>query len=322
MWPRLKRAFDDWNEAGNQEISGRNPYYWLEPNQFKTDTYKMPYRKYFSRGRRRLTGVRPRARPPPAKRLRGGRGYSARPYRNGGGKNWKAAARRQVGERVGTAVAKTKEILTQNTLVPTRELVKKPLIDITTGQAINQRLREMINLRGIRFDINMTNLSTDQLIVNWAVVHPSASNMGGNADGNTFPEADFFRGYAAGRSEQPGIQLNGLQWTNAAINTDLFAVLKRGQITLNPGRLEVTPEQPNKVVYRPQKGNTVRVKTFYLKMNRQIRFDAEINFNRPLEQIFFVMWADAPMSTTSQAKENNAFVYTSRHIMYYREVKN
>lgn len=316
---RIRRYFEDYSEASQQAEDGRNPYYWLEPNQFKTDLGKMPYRRYFTGRRRRLTAAV--VSPSPKKRAR-------TVYRRAYGKpmmrtrRWKVAARRQVGERVGVGGAKTTEIVIEKQDVSTRTIIQQPLVRIDKGIAINDRLREIINLRGIRIDLHLANTDPDQQIVNWAIVHPKASNMGGTSNGQQFPTTDFFRGYGAQRSTQPAIGLNGVQWINASINTDLFAVLKRGVVNLNPGRSEPDSPIPGAVTYRPNKGNSVRSKSVYLKMNRQLRFESEVSPEYPLEQIFLVLWSDAPFAESDSSAAANAFSYMARFVAYWREPKN
>lgn len=315
----LARSNIDFGEAFNYaEAGGRDSYWWLRPNQVRTDLSRRRYNMYSSPARkRRYVAVTPSPR-----RVRRRRGYT-RMYavRRRRTRSWKRAARRTVGARPGTSNCKTTSLVTSGETKQSRQIYKVPLIRVARGTAIDQRLRDIINVRGFRLELAFINLKPRMFILNWAIVHPHAQVLGGQSTGSTFPTLEFFRGYADTRAQQPSDALNGLQWVNAKINTDLFAVLRRGRITLNPGRPNSDSPTATDVVYWPEKGSNFRLKQIYVKLARQVTFEPNISSLEPTEQLFFVYWLDDPFAASGAAGVEAAIGEEARIITYFRETR-
>lgn len=328
-FPVPLRLVDDWNQAESSRADGISPYFWLRPTYFRQDLNRPTYKSYWKM-KRRIVTPSSSARSVRRRRSYAGAVYRGRAYpiryrrRYRSRRAWKLAARREIGNRVGVSNSKTVQTVNVNNElgVGTRKIEQVPLIKIARGTQINQRLRDLINLRGIKLEFSVINMKDIPLVVNWAIVHPKSSITATNNTTQEFATNEFFRGYGSTRTEQPNNSLSGLQWTNASINTDQFAVLKRGRILLNPGRLQ--PEQPADatLVYWPEKGSNYRFKKLYQKIGRQITFDPAISNDIPTEQVNFVYWIDNPFSTTGQLPVAGAVALECRAVCYFRETRN
>lgn len=225
-------------------------------------------------------------------------------------------------------------------LYNTRAFYSKPIIFITKGDNINQRERQVVNLRGFKLDISIANVSYDELVMNWAIIHPKTAVAGTTVEGQVVA-TEFFRDYGTRRSVSPSEMSTraGLEWVNAKVNTDLYSVLKRGRFTLNPAIMPGMPTLPDdregavplsgvpewtvpgSIYPHPNKGNSVRTKSMWIPIKRQIRFDQAISASAPPEQLWFVWWADSPFSSDQSGANADAFAMNFRGITYYREPK-
>lgn len=252
---------------------------------------------------------------------------------------WKRRARYQLGERVGTGT--TKKNLSTNSddsllAIATRTVYSKPIITIGRGDQINQRQRDMINLRGIKMEWNVISLSTAYTVLNWCVIAPKVSAGSGSANpNNSLATSELWRGYQNLRAINPNAATwSGMDRVNAQINTDMFTVFKRGKIQLNPGRKTVDrysgeisnrvtpPIDPDQEVFHTEKGACFRQKKVWLPIRRQIRFDPTIDNNCPAEQIWFMWWLDNPFQDSGGLPETAAAGLMARFIIYFKEPKN
>ena len=128
----------------------------------------------------------------------------------------------------------------------------------------------------------MINVIGNLLVCNWAVVHPKTTGIKVDESGQTFPTQELFRGYNQSRSQNPVTTLGGVQWCNAKINTDQFAVLKRGRFILNPGRDAPVDPGEGAIVYYPEKGSNLRMKQLWVPLRRQVAWDTNISNDYPV----------------------------------------
>lgn len=233
-------------------------------------------------------------------------------------------ARRQVGERVGASTSKkcVTEIQSSNIQRQSRQVYSIPMIQIAKGDGINQRSRQTVNLRGFKIEMHAVNLQPRVFILNWAILHPRAAAMGTVNAAGTLPPSEMFRSHSQRRSMAMTTSESGLEWTNASINTDLFAVLKRGRITFNPGRDATDPQDGDVVYHEINKGSTYRSKGMWIPIKRQVRFDASLDSQHPMEQIWFTYWIDEPMANGGSLSIQAAVAMQYRFICYFRDPKN
>lgn len=297
----LKRAFDDWNVASQEENTGTpDPYFWLRPTNFQN----MPVRKKRrlnrtvtrGRSRRRRRVFRKRLRRMPARR-----------------KNLKFVGDRPSrGPFVKTVVNRT-ATLTMNTLEHgdpdwwSINYVKR-------GTAKNERDSSKIVCRGIRTEIFLYTNPKEPVFLNMAWI----CNKSERALTDEFvpTQEDFFRSYDQFRSRSigaPNPAYNGMEIHMNAINTDVWAVLKH-----------------KRMVFWGRESNTYwdrgsfKIKRFWMPIKKEFRFNDDSSIPENETQIpnngsiFLVIWAsqaDLPAGSTKA----NIVQYWCRNIMYFTD---
>lgn len=226
------------------------------------------------------------------------------------GKRWKRAARREIGQPRNYSTCKTVEtVLPNGTSSNSQVLQTDALILISQGVNINQRLREAIFLAGIRLDVYVRHLGTQECVWNWAVVHPK------NTQSLDLSQADFFRDYTDNRSWDANISTKtGLTWARAQINSDEFVVMAKGRVRLGP---------INNGTANANVGDFPASKLFkrYIKIGRNITF-VHGDTSTPNEQVFFVCWSADPNANAGFNTSNAPFEYRMRAVCYFRDPKN
>ena len=242
-------------------------------------------------------------------RRRRGRTTSRGRYSSGRGK------RARIGERVGTSSALT-TIVENDESVPqidTRELYSVPLIVIQPGQGINERKRQMVNVRGWKMDFELINQLVGPLYFNLAIVF----DKGGSTSGGV-SNADFFRWDGNDRSRNFSNALSGLEFHRLPINTDRYVVLKHKRYTLIQQR-DLEGGEPN--VTNVRSGKNYRTMRWYIKLKRQIKFDTSLN-TPETGQCYLVYWCDGWGTPANSSPTEAAANFGKRIVMYFRDPLN
>lgn len=231
--------------------------------------------------------------------------------------NWaaKARVRRKIGERPGTSNSKTIINETPNGWVSknsytfnTHELTNIGAQGTTNSR--NTRNSNTIKLSGWKICFNFRNNVETPILCNFAIIAPkepavSLSN-------------EFFR--------RPGAADRGVNFIDSThtgltqhcypINTDRFRILRHWRFTL-AGNLDSSA--PVGIPYSSAKASYRRFE-FYLKLNRQLRFENEAATYPIDERIWIVHWAnkmgEPAMMTT------NVGMYATDDLIctYFRDV--
>jgi len=222
----------------------------------------------------------------------------------------KARLRKRVGERIGTGPAKRHETNVDDTLT-TRELRSDPLLNIPAGTALNQRQRDIVNFRGIKVCMSLvlnSGLNTgngEHVYVNVAVISPKADNLTGD---DAVPTAEFFRGNADDRAQDfDSTQLSSLEFRCLPINTDKYNVHKHIRFMLGP--------------YASTEGKNTKTLEFYVKVNRQIRYEAT-NANPEGKAMYLCYWACFQDDAAGTGQATGQINHQLRLVRYFREPKN
>lgn len=218
----------------------------------------------------------------------------------------KRMVRRRIGERVGSGGSKRGATNATNALA-TRTMYQIGLMSITRGTNVDNRLRDIVNFRGVKICMSFKSLTTDRrLFLNVAVV------SGKSLSQNTIPpNAEFFRssgGSTLGRGQDFSNTLTALQFHCLPINTDLYNIHSHKRIILEPGNSAIA------------KG--AKTISWYEKFNRQIRYDDSTSGGAPTKQAWLVYWLDQENNgsgTTSVASVVDSQVHI---VKYFREPKN
>ena len=227
---------------------------------------------------------------------------------------WKARSRRKrrrkfkspmYGEAPGTAGPKyheTKQVLGAR---DTRSLYNVNMLQLTRTQnnEINQRQRDIVNIRGIKTCVEMENLSARPLWVHTALIVPKNKST-------TFGSGDFFRGSdnSDRRSEDFSLALDSIQMRCLPINTDEWHIICHKRT-----RLAGTSSND-------KTGSTSAALDVYSKVNRQFRFEGS-GSNTCVTPIYFVYWADNIGIIAGSLPAAGAFNLGFRNITYFREPK-
>lgn len=223
----------------------------------------------------------------------------------------KAAARRSIGERVGKSNAKKHLNKDSNpTLKDTRVQYTHDLSEISrvssATEDINDRTRDVVNLRGFKLCVEVSNKLTAPLYFNYAVVHNKEDN---DAAPTT---VDWFRGFETTRSIDFSTSLSANKFHCFPINTDKYHVLLHKRMRLN----SVTP-----TTYSEASGRSYANISKYIKINRQLRWKNSTATKPETGNIWVVYWADAYEAASFATSTANAFSITENYITYFRETK-
>ena len=205
-----------------------------------------------------------------------------------------------MGHTPGSGTAKTDVPARSTNATGTRTLNFESLIDITRGDAINARERDVIDLRG--FSICMggqNNLTGLPLLVNVAV-------LSSKFDPTQNPtSADFFRGEGSSRGEDFDTSLQASEFHCLPINTDKYFVQAHHRMKLS--RFGVNAQDHFQ-------------KKFYVPIKRQIRFDTttSTSINR---QFYLVWWCDAHMEPAASPVRPTALNFQYKCVTHFREPK-
>lgn len=236
---------------------------------------------------------------------------------------WKEQVRTEMGGTIKQMqVCKTHRVTSTNTLsLATRtlywarinDIYKATSISTLYGFAANNRLSNVIDLRGWKVRMDMLNLNSGALWFNWAIVMPvdgqnPAPNYGP-------PTQDFFRDYTASRDVSFSTALTGSVFSSYDINTDKYKVLTRKRFfiprndNLDDGLYNIGARKETNYVH----------KEFYVPFKRPILFDDDEGDLWPTKHIFAVYWTDFPIATAGTASAPNVQYLVHDIVAYFRD---
>ncbi len=219
-------------------------------------------------------------------------------------------SRMNVGHSVGSGTSKKFErVNTNGQNLQSRVLYDTNLLtNLVKGDALNERERNIINLRGFKICQEVTNQSTQKaLYYNVAVICPRTSQ-------GSISNTDFFRsqgsGTARGTNFDTGLTSN--EFHCLPINTDNYTVLKHRRYRLGPAT------QSSGVIGGSQ-NNYMNI-DWYIPIKRQIRYESGIG-NPTDGNIYIVYWADRFDTNAGTLAQANAFRLQERYVTYFKEPK-
>lgn len=215
----------------------------------------------------------------------------------------KRQVRQRIGERVGTSNAKNNlsEVIAN---INTRTLYDEPLLNVTRGDAINERKRDVVNFRGIKFCMSLVNKAAtangQNMYFNYAIVSPKADDTK-----LALPLAEFFRGTGAQRHQAFDNALSSLDFRCLPINTDKYNVHKHKRLQLGP--------------YSSAEGKNTRTWEFYMPLNRQIRYENGTTDVPAGKQMFLCYWCDYQDTNPGGVPVTNVADFQLRILKYFKE---
>jgi len=174
-----------------------------------------------------------------------------------------------------------------------RTLHHVDITNIPKGTSINDRQRDLVNLRGFKINGFFRNRFSAEGVLHIALLQPKFEK--------TLEQTDFFRtGGTAGsnsRGSDFSLGLTGLEMASLRINPDKFNIIYHSRITLKPAAYE--------------HGSSYRMQNKYFPVNRQLSYDDD-NTPKCNSPIFFVWWYDniASATATSIIVDNIESTYT------------
>ena len=226
-----------------------------------------------------------------------------------------------IGRPIGTADCKT-ALVSGAIALSTRSLnffniIQIPQVQISavTGPgshpSISARERAVVDLRGLRFDIEYRNNIARPLQVNMAVVVPRQQANVATSDWFTDPNGTTERYVAFSTA------LSSLQFNTYGICSDHYTILKHKRFLLG-GQNPYTSQQLQPGVTGKQAFCTKKI---YMPIKRQVTFfnDDAVDADNP---IFLVHWCDFPFTNAGTTATANAMLANYLVRLYFREPKN
>lgn len=211
-----------------------------------------------------------------------------------------------VGESVGTSSAKRViQINSDPVAKNTRELNVVDLTDIphSTDNSINARQRNVVNVRGVKLCMEVSNSNGAPLYFNMAILSAKDGVAG-------IQTANFFRASTGERAVDFDQTLTGLEFHCLPINVDKYTVLKHKRFRL------IGTSQAS---FTERTGKSYMNLDFYMKLNRQLRWDQTSGIQPISGGVFLVYWADLFQASGGDTPVTGTYSITQRHITYFKE---
>lgn len=218
-------------------------------------------------------------------------------------------ARTKFGERIGTSVAK-RVLPTGQTpnfdLYDTRTQYRFSCLTLSQGTALDERLRFIIQARGVKISFYCKNFSSNNLFFNIAVVTRKDNP-------SLMPSTEkWWRSNMQVRGFDFDVANAPMTFHHASINTDRYMIHKHKRYTLN--------------ALTSSNGSSSWVhRKFYIKLNRQIEYEnvPDGNTTEPTQDnLYLIWWADREDATINSAPLIDQFRFGHRTVFYFREPKN
>ncbi len=228
--------------------------------------------------------------------------------------SWKKRARLMIGEKVGTGGSKRNNIRDVDETYDTRTLYRHDVCDLEKGDAIDARLRDIVNLRGFKLCWTIKNKLQVPMHMNVACVVPKRQTEFVLA-----PKESFFRntGQTRGLDFDPAI-LSANDFRCRPINSDRYKVMWHIRTTL----ASVDEEQVS-VDFNDGTRSSYKMLDRYTPIKRQVRFNqGTANDNPEGSSAHLVYWFDTLLAKPGDPVSVAALEGQMRLTTYFREPKN
>lgn len=198
--------------------------------------------------------------------------------------------RQQIGERVGKANNKRINVFTYADVVNPTELNTHNITGIAKGTGSNDRLRDLINLRGFKFQMFLNSKVDYPTTWHIAVVAPKGDWDLTNA---TTAGNEFLRDYRTNdRATDVAVATSGLAINHFPINEDRFTVFKHKRVRLGPDNKELG--------YMTGVRQNWAHLDFYWPVKRQLRYNTELGGNCETP-VYLCMWVETDHRKQAEA---------------------
>lgn len=163
-------------------------------------------------------------------------------------------------------------------LRPGNQLTVQPLNQISQGDTLDQRTRQVINIRGVKIWYMVKNSHNEVSLGRWAICRFKNNNSAPTA---TTVGEDFFRGHFDARQVNFDAVISGPRKHTYGLNTDKFEVFAQGKFTLAPDGTN-TSDQANMM-------NSMYVCDKYIPINKLFHYEGSSSTDGT-DSLFFVTW--------------------------------
>ena len=203
----------------------------------------------------------------------------------------------EIGHSPSHTPAKT-DTLGTTRFVSSRTLEWEPMLNVNRGGNLNDRERDIIDLRGFKLCVTVLNLlDNHQVTVNLAVISGRVSPTG------TPNVTNFLRGHDGERVMNFNTFRDNNELHCSAINTDDYHIFTHKRLVLKKQNSNQTD---------------FAIKDWYVPIKKQIRYDTafETSLNR---QFYFVWWCDKQLAPNGDPVTSNTMEMQYKVTTYFRE---
>lgn len=210
-----------------------------------------------------------------------------------------------IGEDIGTTNPKTAQsYFLDVTSRNSNTLYDEDVLNLERGDLLNQRERDLVNLRGWKINMELVNTTASVVYCNVAIIHPKKATA--------VSSSQFFRSYDTSRNQDFGSTLMNAHMRHCyPINTDQYLILKHKRFRLAPNGQAANQSQ--------EFGSSVHNECLWVPLGRQIRFNGNGSTTNN-QKAYLVYWFGQAGTNTLDAA--NAVCNASFDVsMYYKEPK-
>lgn len=222
---------------------------------------------------------------------------------------YRAAKRRRRMQKVGEDIGSSNTKRCTTNIVEVRNFnsrfLNKYLINVipkTTTNEIDKRQRDVVNLRGIKLQMEWRNNSNEPLQCHWCILCPKYRQG--------IENSEFFRGHDNVRAVDFANTQSSTQFWTRPINTDDYTIIAHKRFTLAP--------KDGGVAYNAEGPKNFRTVNRYIKIQRQCRYDGDELVNG---RLWLCYWADKFMTPAGTAGATSAYGASHRILTYFKEPK-
>lgn len=187
----------------------------------------------------------------------------------------------------------------------TRTLYNFEIVGIGQGFGSSERLRNIVNLRGVKASATYLNFAPQPIVLHFALIKPKSQF--------TVSTTDFFRAENNNNTRQESFtnSRSGNELANLHINADQYVVLYHVRIPINTNSNQGTG------------GNTWGKFEHYKPIKRQLAFDdTTANPTNAVNRLYWCFWYDRITEPPGAVPVQNELNMQFRIVTYWREPKN
>jgi hypothetical protein len=218
---------------------------------------------------------------------------------------------KKIGDRIGTSDCKRVTTVDSTGSYDSRVLYTQNILAISKGTGIDERQRDIADLKGIKFTWALRALPNENDVKPWYAHIALVSNKEGH---NSPTIIDWFRGTGGTRMINFSANLSGMDNYTRQINTDLYDVIFHKKIALAPH------EGTSCNDWAPGGTKSYKWVKKYIKINRQLRWDESTTIPGNAN-LYLVYWVDSFDTPALYGSDTGVLGIQNRTELYFRDAK-